>query len=540
MAESSNTSSRLPLERPRENWGTRLGVILAVMGSAVGLGNFLRFPGLAARYEGGAFMIPYFLALLLLGLPLAWVEWAIGRYGGARGFNSAPGIYRAVWRSRIAPYFGVIAIIVPVVIYMYYVVIEAWCLGYAWYMATGKLDLGSDPKAYSGFFGQFVGAGENGFIFGVGTDISLVFVGICFLMNFVLIYRGLVKGIEWFNKWAMPLLILCALAVLVRVLTLPGTSSGLGFMWNPRTANVGFWEALSNGQMWLDASGQIFFSLSVGFGIIVNYASYVRKDDDIALSALTSAAGNEFCEVGLGGMITIPAAFIFLGAPAVLAAVTPPDGGTFNLGFITLPMVFDKMPLGRAVGSLFFFLLFIAAITSSVSMLQPAIALLEEGLGLARKASVTVLGFVTLTGAGFVLYFSKGLMALDTFDFWVGTFLIFVVATFQILLFGWVLGIERGYSAIQRGAEIVVPRAIMFIIKYISPLFLLAVFIMWGYQQVTATTGNYLSALRTSTVARMSVGFIILVGLFFGFIIAQSVRRWRKAESQGPGLEVTR
>jgi len=105
----------------KEAWGTRVGVILAVTGSAVGLGNFLRFPGLAAQYEGGAFMIPYFTALLLLGLPICWVEWALGRYGGARGFNSSPGIYRAVWKNKAAPYAGVLAMVIPVVIYMYYI-----------------------------------------------------------------------------------------------------------------------------------------------------------------------------------------------------------------------------------------------------------------------------------------------------------------------------------------------------------------------------------------------------------------------------------
>ncbi|MEZ6190877.1 MAG: hypothetical protein R3C45_06245 [Phycisphaerales bacterium] len=134
-----------------ESWGTRIGVILAVMGSAVGLGNFLRFPGKAAQYEGGAFMIPYFIALLVLGIPLAWAEWGMGRYGGVRGHNSTPGIYRTIWRNRASPYFGVIGMIVPVIIYMYYVFIEAWCLSYAYYTATGALSLGGDKQPYLDF-----------------------------------------------------------------------------------------------------------------------------------------------------------------------------------------------------------------------------------------------------------------------------------------------------------------------------------------------------------------------------------------------------
>lgn len=163
--------TRVPMSsRPKESWGTRLGVIMAVMGSAVGLGNFLRFPGLAAQYEGGAFMIPYFVALFLIGLPLAWGEWAMGRYGGERGFNSTPGIYRAIWRSRWSPYIGgVLGMLIPVGIFMYYVLIEAWCFGYAIYYLTGHMaELGRqaaqpggglNKQVYVDFFNHYVGAG---------------------------------------------------------------------------------------------------------------------------------------------------------------------------------------------------------------------------------------------------------------------------------------------------------------------------------------------------------------------------------------------
>ncbi|MFM8654243.1 MAG: hypothetical protein ACKODZ_05875 [Verrucomicrobiota bacterium] len=133
----------------KDGWGSSLGVILAVTGSAVGLGNFLRFPGLAAKYDGGAFLIPYFIALLLVGLPIAWSEWAMGRFGGQRGFNSCPGIFRAIWKSRASPYLGVLGLIVPVVIYMYYLWIESWCLGYALKYLTGSLSLGSEKAAYT-------------------------------------------------------------------------------------------------------------------------------------------------------------------------------------------------------------------------------------------------------------------------------------------------------------------------------------------------------------------------------------------------------
>ncbi len=524
------------MKEKKEAWGSRIGVILAVTGSAVGLGNFLRFPGKAAQYEGGAFMIPYFIALLLLGLPIAWAEWAMGRYGGARGHNSLPGIFRVVWRNKLSPYLGALGLLIPVIIYMYYVYIEAWCLGYAWKFATGALSLGPDKSKYAEFFGNFAGMNAHGAAYNVSagslTDSALFYLGVCFLINFVLIYRGLSKGIEWFCKWAMPALLLCALVVLVRVLTL-GTPdlakpdqnvvNGLGFMWNLGWGGKSVWQSLGNAQMWLEAAGQIFFSLSVGFGIISCYASYLKPDDDVALSSVTAVAGNEFCEVALGGMITIPAAFVFLGATGVIEATR----STFNLGFVTLPMVFNTMPMGQVVGAIFFFLLFLAALTSSISMLQPAIALLEEGLGLGPRAPVSVLGFITAIGCAFVVYFSKDAIALDTFDFWVGSVCIYVLATIEVLLFGWVLGIERGHEELRHGAEIRVPKLIMYIIKYIAPVYLLAVFGVWLYQ----TAGNYVRKIGADPIVAMSVGFILLVGVFFLLLIAQSVRRWKQKET---------
>jgi neurotransmitter:Na+ symporter, NSS family len=531
-------------ENKKEAWGSRIGVILAVTGSAVGLGNFLRFPGLAAQYEGGAFMIPYFIAFLLLGLPIAWVEWSMGRYGGARGFNSSPGIYRTIWRSRAAPYAGVLAILIPVMIYMYYIYIEGWCLAYAIRYLTGSMDFGADSKQYNDFFNSFVGMNENGAAAtapgsGGWLGSAMLFMIVCFVANFMLIYRGLSKGIEWFCKWAMPALVLCALVVMVRVLTL-GTPDpakpdqnvigGLGFMWNLNTANKSLWDSLANPEMWMAAAGQIFFSLSVGFGIIITYASYMRKNDDVALSSLTAAAGNEFCEVVLGGLITVPAAFVFLGAGYFQTAHS-----SFELGFVTLPNVFNQMFAGRIVGFLFFLLLFLAAITSSIPMLQPAIALLEEGLGLKRKASVALLGFVTAVGAAFVVYFSKGLAALDTIDFWVGTFAIYVQATIQVILYGWVLGVDRGLEELHRGAEIRIPRWTRYVIKYVAPVYLLTIFGLWIRYTLfktpeKATDLTRLQQLAQSPVAQASLGLIVVTAVFLTLLVAQSAKRWEAAE----------
>lgn len=523
--------------RKDESWNTRIGVILAVTGSAVGLGNFLRFPGLAARYEGGAFMIPYFIAFLLLGLPLAWAEWATGRYGGTRGFHSGAGVYRTIRPGATTGGFGVLAILVPVVVYMFYVFIEAWCLGYAWHMLTGGLNLGDDRARYIEFFNDYVGADENGGLLSANGLDTLGFLVFCVAINLWLVYRGLSKGIERCCNVAMPALVVCGLVVLARVLTLDTPNpdrpdwnlmNGLGFMWNPQTENVGFVESLLNARMWMEAAGQIFFSLGVGFGIIITYSSYLKPDDDVALGGLTACAGNEFCEVALGGLIVIPAAFIFLGPGAVAEAA----GSSFTLGFKTLPMVFQEMPLGNIVGALFFFLLFLAALTSSVAMLQPGIALLEEGLGLRRRGAVAVLGAITIAGTGFVVVCSKDLAALNTLDFWVGTFGIYLLATYQAILFGWVLGIDRGMKELDRGAEIRIPRLFGFIIKYVSPLYLLLVFALWLWQQIVAEEDNQVTAIADNPVVLAAVVFVLGTAALFAVLVALATRRWRRMECE--------
>jgi SNF family Na+-dependent transporter len=507
----------------RDQWATRIGVILAVAGSAVGLGNFLRFPGQAAQNGGGAFMIPYFVALLILGIPLGWAEWTMGRHGGLRGFNSAPGIFSVIWKHPLAKYGGALALLVPLIIYMYYVVIEAWCLGYAWYYLNGDLMQLSGDDSYKTFFANFVGKGEDGFLYAGGHGQVFYFIIVTYLLNLVLIYFGVSKGIETFCKFAMPLMAVCALIVLVRVLTLgtpdpvdkpdQSVAGGLEFMWNPQM------EYLARPSTWLAAAGQIFFSLSVGFGIVINYASYLRKNDDVALSGLTASSMNEFFEVCLGGLITIPAAFVFLGVAGAKV-------GGFSLGFETLPHVFAMMPAGRVFGFLWFLMLFLAAITSSVSMLQPVIAFLEEGLGFNRHTSVSVLGLVTALGGGFVVYYSKGLMALDTFDFWVGTMAIFVLALFQALVYGWVFGIKRGHEELHHGAHIRVPWVVQIVLKYVTPVYLLAIFV--GF--VIKDAPGYAQGIAESVVAQRSVLVMVTALAVLMILVYFAGKRWR---SQG-------
>jgi neurotransmitter:Na+ symporter, NSS family len=518
--------------QPKQQWGSRLGVILAVSGSAVGLGNFLRFPGQAAQNGGGSFMIPYFLALLLLGIPIGWAEWAMGRYGGRKGFHSAPAILGVVGKGAIARYLGVVGVLIPLAVYFYYILIESWCLSYAFdYFNPFTDGIGIDNKApiadqtkvSTDHFDNFTGANFDGLMLDGSIHQSVVFWAIVFAINVMLVYRGISKGIEKFCQFAMPIMAVCALVVLARVLTL-GTPdptqpeqnvwNGLGQMWNPS------FEVLSNPQTWLAAAGQIFFSLSVGFGVIINYASYMRRKDDVIVSGITASATNELFEVGFGGMITIPAAFVFLGASGTIAAV---QTGTFGLGFKTLPVVFAQMPAGNIIGGFWFFMLFLAAITSSLSMLQPTLAFFEESLGISRKKATTLLVGVSLIGSLFVLYFSKGLTALSTIDDWVGTLGIFVLAMVQIICFGWVFGIERGWKEMHQGSQLRLWPLFRFVMRYLTPLFLVVVFVAFCWNNL----GDWIRAVADSGVKQMALGLIGLTILFLVVCTRIGEKRWR-------------
>ncbi len=513
----------------KEQWSSRLGVILAVSGSAVGIGNFLRFPGKVAENGGGAFMIPYFCALFFLAIPICWAEWIMGKYAGQHGYHSYPAIFGLIGRRRIWRYLGVIALVVPIVVFMYYILLEAWCLGYAWSYLTGAINLGADASqhidASTSFFKGYVGQEQDGAALR-GITQGVAFWAFVFAFNFWIIYRGVSKGIEMFCNIAMPLMTVCGIIVLVRVLTLPSVEGrsvldGLGFMWNPKpTAQGGSsWGALANPKVWLEAAGQIFFTLSVGFGVICNYASYLKKNDDVVLSGMTATATNEVSEVCLGGLITIPSAFIFLGAVGLAASL----GSSFALGFQVLPVVFTHMPSGRAFGFIWFFMLFLAAMCSSLSMLQPAIAFFEEGLKIGRKTSCALLALITIPGSLFVIYYSKGLTALDTIDFWVGSLMVFMLATLEVILFAWVFGAERGAAYASEGAQMKLPRVFSFTIRYISPAYLLAVFGLWAYYnlpgEIRGFKGNY--------VKLYSVLLIAAVAIFLLLLIQVAGKRWR-------------
>jgi NSS family neurotransmitter:Na+ symporter len=465
----------------RERWGSKLGVILAVAGSAIGLGNFLRFPVQAARNGGGAFLIPYFVALVLLGLPLMWIEWTIGRFGGGFGHSTAPGVFHTLWnKNKFIKYFGVMGIFGPVVIFIYYTYIESWLLGYSFFALLGKYNGCTTHETMTAFLQGYQGLVKNEFFSSIGP--AYLFFLVTFFLNILIICFSISAGIERVCKWGLLVLFVFATVLMVRVLSLGApdpsrpdynTVNGLGFLWNPD------FSALKSARVWLAAAGQIFFTLSCGIGVILTYASYLTDKDDVALSGLTAAATNEVAEVILGGSIVIPAAFAFFGPEGVSRTAA---AGAYDLGFVTMPLVLQKMAFGNFFGFLWFMLLFLAGITSSISLALPATAFMEDEFNFSKKkASMVFAGVSFLLSQPAIFLLGKGVV--DELDFWGGTFCLVVFAAVETILFGWVFGMEEAWTEMHKGCDIIIPRIYRFIIKYITPVFLLVILVLWFVQE---------------------------------------------------------
>ncbi len=454
-----------------QQWGTRVGLVLAMAGNAVGLGNFLRFPAQAAQNGGGAFLIPYLISFALMGIPLLWVEWAIGRHGGQFGHHSAPGMFDRLGPYRWLKYLGVFGLFTNLTVAAFYCYIESWTLAYVFHSIVGTFR----DIAPTDFFPEYVGM-RAGSVYALPGEAFFWFV-LTLSLNIWILSQGLAKGIERAAKIGMPLLLLFAAVLAIRGLTLgeadPGVVqsplAGLNFVWEPQVAG------LLNPTTWLAAAGQIFFTLSVGMGSIHCYAAYLKRDQDVALNAASAGWMNEFVEVILGGSILIPIATAYLGLQAVQAATA--TGSGFALGFLTLPSLFNNWGwFAPFAGALWFGLLFFAGITSSLAMGQPILAFLEDEFEMKRIRAALSFGLATLVLGSVCVWLYPG-GAFDEFDYWSGTFALVVFALGEAIIFAWIFGMDKGWEEITRGADIQVPPVFRYVIKYVTPLFLLVVFV---------------------------------------------------------------
>lgn len=457
--------------KTKESWGTRVGLVLAMAGNAVGLGNFLRFPAQAAQNGGGTFLIPYLISFLLMGIPLLWIEWSIGRHGGKFGHHSAPGMLDRLGNGKWLKYVGVFGLFTNVCVAAYYCYIESWTLAYVFHSLKGTFKTTPPTEFFPSYLGVHA---DSAFALPLG---AVIFFIITLALNTWILSRGIAKGIEIAAKIGMPLLLIFAAILAVRGLTLttadPGVTQspfvGLNFVWNPNLSG------LTNPSTWLAAAGQIFFTLSVGMGSIHCYASYVKEKQDIALNSSAAGWMNEFVEVVLGSTLLIPIATAYLGLEAIQSATA--GGSGFALGFLTLPTLFNNWGwFAPIAGAMWFGLLFFAGITSSLAMGQPILAFLEDEYGFSRKKAAATFGMVIFALGFFCVWLYPG-GAFDEFDFWTGTFALVVFALGEAFIFSWVFGIEKGWEELNRGADIKIPHFFKYVIKYITPAFILVIFV---------------------------------------------------------------
>lgn len=502
----------------KESWGSRIGLILAMAGNAVGLGNFLRFPVQAIQNGGGAFIIPYLVCFLLMGIPLLFIEWSTGRFGGKSGHHSTPFILDSMDKRKFWKYVGVFGIFTNIAVAAYYCYLESWTLSWVWHTIQGTFS-NQTQEQVAAFFGNYVSL----------TSWEPIFFWIlCLVLNTWILSKGLSGGVEKVAKIGMPLLIVFGIFLAYKAVTLqagehgainPGTL-GLSFLWTPDFSSI--WSA----KVWLAAAGQIFFTLSVGMGSIQCYASYVRKKDDIALNAMSAGWMNEFVEVVLGSAIIIPIAVGYLGIEKVVEMTT---SGGLGLGFKTLPYLFEQWggALALICGVFWFGLLFFAGITSSLAMGTPCMGFMMDEFNWPREKSAWAFGIVIfILGLPTVLFFNYGVF--DEYDYWAGTVSLVIFALLETILFGWIFGMDKGWKEITTGADIQVPTIFKFIIKYVTPLLLGWIFFsslpgIWDqltnvaiYEEMSRTTDVLQRAELDKKLFYVNISRVLLLSIWLG------------------------
>lgn len=441
----------------RDSFGSRFGAMVAMAGSAVGLGNLWRFPYLVGENGGAAFIIVYILLSFLICLPIFISEFVVGRrsqknaYAAFRDLSGGSG-----WR-----WVGLFTIIVPLIVLSYYSVIGGWSIDYLMKSLTFSFTAADSQSTMSNMFVNFVSS---------AWDPLLAHTGFLLLTTLIVVV-GIKDGIEKFSKVMMPLLFVMVLAIAIYALTLPGAKAGVDYLFNPDFSKI-------TGKACAAALGQAFFSLSLGFGTIMTYASYVDKKENILFQS-TATAVSDLMFALIAGIAIMPAVFAF--------GLNPGSGP--GLVFETLPYVFSQMPAGGVVAILFFVALLVAALTSSISMLEVAVAYLVEEKKFTRiKACIVLFVICWVVGALCSLSFGPlsrikiaGGNLFDFFDNLSSNILMTLGSLLTVLFVGWRLKKTDVYDEFTNGETLSrnarIFGVLWFLIRYVCPIAVIAIFV---------------------------------------------------------------
>lgn len=417
----------------REQWSSWSGFILASIGSAVGIGNIWRFPYIVGQSGGGAFLIPYLVSVFLFALPLMMLELAIGRHLQ----TSVGPAFRAIG-DRFFPV-GILIVVIISLILSYYLVIASWVFAYVLFFVLNR------PVEFAAFTDSYY---------------PLVFYLLTGLAVFATVRSGVREGIERLSRYLIPVLVAILLLLVAYALTTSGATAGIGFYLTPDTSR------LNDPLVWVAAFGQAFFSLSVGMGILITYGSYLGRTN-IFKSALVITVSDVLIAL-LAGLIIFPLVFSY--------GLDPAAG--VNLAFVTLPSAFVNVPFGAVLGALFFTMLFVAALTSAVSMLEVPVATIIDSYGYSRRrATLLVFGAVMLLGLPSVLSYTAlrlelfGTPLLDISDYVFGTLGLIVAGLLMSIVAGWFM--DPGWIFDETGGSERMQRAFRLLIRYAIPLVLL-------------------------------------------------------------------
>ncbi len=439
----------------RASWSGQWAFILAAAGSAVGLGSLWRFPYLAARYGGGTFILVFIVLVFTIGIALLLLEITLGRKTGL----SAIGAYSSFGKKY--KFIGVLSALVPFIITPYYCLIGGWvlkyCAGYALGQGTEMADGGT-------YFSAFVS----------GPTESYLWMAVFIAITFLVVAMGVNGGVEKANKVMMPALLVAAVAISVYTALQPGAAGGLAYYFIPD------WSKFSP-QLVVAALGQVFFSLSLAMGIMITYGSYLSSKENLTSSVRWIAASDVAVSILAGAMI-VPGAFIATGSADAVAAHAGP-----SLMFVTLPELFANMgSAGNVIGFVFFVLVLFAALTSSISLAETLVSILEDGLHWTRRLSlvgvviyVVVLGFFVNAGynvLSFIQPLGPGTALLDAFDFVSNSVLMPIVALCSVIFVGWVIKPKVIVEEIEKSSAFKHEKLWIFMIKYIAPILLVIIF----------------------------------------------------------------
>lgn len=441
-------------KKNRDGFGSKLGVIAAAAGSAIGLGNIYRFPCELGENGGAAFLLVYLAVVIVLGVPVMLSELVIGR----RSQSNVVGAFRKLAPKTPWPFVGYMGVLGGFLILAFYSTVSGWTLEYIVKSVANDF-AGKDLKTIEQGFSDFHNMGWR----------NVLWQGVFLLLTALVVFRGVQKGIERSTKVLMPMLLLILIVLGVRSVMLPGAADGLAFLFKPDFSKL-------TGEVVISALGQGFFSLSVGMGILVTYGSYVKKNDRLVSTAVSVTLSDTLVAV-LAGIVIFPAAFSF--------GIKPSAG--MGLVFNTLPMIFDSMTGGYIICIVFFVLLAIAALTSTISLLEVVVAYISEEYRISRGKATVIAAMVTFVLGIFASlslvkdtpFVIGGKTVFDGLDYLTSTIMLPLCGLLMVIFVGWRFGSKAFNDELTNEGTLKMPLAkvIFFIIKYLAPLAILVIFI---------------------------------------------------------------